>query len=283
LTAVCAGAVLLFITTAWYNSHAGFRTECAEHGTVNVAGADSVGRGIDGGVDITVLYDNYVCTQGTKADWGFSCIIQGTEQTILFDTGTKPSILAANINILEADLSEVKTVVLSHSHRDHTGGLGWFLEKNSHVKVVMPCEFSSSFTNDISEAGAVPVIAADAGPVCTDVFVSGCMGDRIKEQCLVINMKKGLIIVTGCSHPGIVSMIRKVRKEFSRPVYAVIGGFHLMSASDAEVETIIQAFRDLGVEKVGATHCTGDRQISIFKTAYAGDYLPMGTGRVLKF
>src|SRR4030043_1807559 len=73
-------------------------------------------------IRFTVLYDNYLYKEGTKADWGFSCLIEGTEKTILFDTGTQPQTLMHNVEVLGVDLKKVDQVVISHDHGDHTGG-----------------------------------------------------------------------------------------------------------------------------------------------------------------
>ena len=74
-------------------------------------------------IKMTILYDNYIFTEGTKSDWGFACLIEGTEKTILFDRGTKSDILWYNVEKLNADLSKVEQIVISHNHGDHTGGL----------------------------------------------------------------------------------------------------------------------------------------------------------------
>ena len=85
-------------------------------------------------ISITILYDNYVFTEGLKSDWGFSCLLTGAEKTILFDTGTKGELLLENIEKMK-DPRDVDIVVISHNHRDHTGGLLAFLGKNSDVSV----------------------------------------------------------------------------------------------------------------------------------------------------
>jgi 7,8-dihydropterin-6-yl-methyl-4-(beta-D-ribofuranosyl)aminobenzene 5'-phosphate synthase len=118
--------------------------------------------------------------------------------------------------------------------------------------------------------------------ICTDVYSTGEMGIQIKEQSLILNTKKGLIIVTGCSHQGIVEILEQAKKLFDRPIYLVFGGFHLGGMPDAKVEKIIQSFMEHGVEKCGATHCTGDRPIELFKNAFGENYVPMGTGRILE-
>jgi len=118
--------------------------------------------------------------------------------------------------------------------------------------------------------------------ICSNVYSTGEMGDRIKEQSLIINAKKGLIIVTGCSHQGIVNILKRAKKLFNKPIHLVFGGFHLGDMKDAELGAIIRNFKEMGVTKCGATHCTGDRPIELFKKAFGDNYVPMGTGKILK-
>jgi glyoxylase-like metal-dependent hydrolase (beta-lactamase superfamily II) len=110
----------------------------------------------------TVLYDNYVFKEGTKADWGFSCLIEGAEKTILFDTGTKPGILSYNVAALGVDLKQVDLVVLSHAHEDHTGGLPAVLGVKPGVEVLFPVSFGTAFAGKVAKAGAKPRPVADS-------------------------------------------------------------------------------------------------------------------------
>jgi metal-dependent hydrolase (beta-lactamase superfamily II) len=118
--------------------------------------------------------------------------------------------------------------------------------------------------------------------ICSNVFSTGEMGEAIKEQSLILNTKKGLIIVTGCSHQGIVEIIKHADKLFDKAICLVFGGFHLGGKPEAELQEIITSFKEIGVEKCGATHCTGDQAIEMFKKAYGENYIPMGTGRILE-
>jgi 7,8-dihydropterin-6-yl-methyl-4-(beta-D-ribofuranosyl)aminobenzene 5'-phosphate synthase len=123
----------------------------------------------------------------------------------------------------------------------------------------------------------------EAVAVCDHVYLTGQMGTGIKEQSLIVNTPPGLVIVTGCSHQGIVNIVKKTKELLNRDVYLVFGGFHLMGHSEEQVKAIIKDFRELGVQKCGATHCTGDRAIQMFKDAYGDDYVEIGSGRVLHF
>ncbi len=101
------------------------------------------------------------------------------------------------------------------------------------------------------------------------------------EQALVLETPPGLVVITGCAHPGIVRMLEVVKAQYDRPIYMVLGGFHLVTAPADEIAAIVQRFRALGVRKVGATHCTGDTAIAAFRRVYGDDYVPMGVGRVI--
>ncbi len=230
----------------------------------------------------TVLYDNYLHLDGTKADWGFSCLIEGTEKTILFDTGTQPEILMHNAKVLNVDLKNVDQVVISHNHDDHTGGLSALLERNPKVTVFFPVSFPPEFRRRVEGLKAKAQQVDKPIEICRNVYLTGEMGDEIKEQSLIIDSPKGLIIVTGCSHQGIVNILRRAKEILDRPIHLVFGGFHLGNRSEAEMKEIIAAFKQLKVEKCGATHCTGDGPIAMFKQAFGENYLPMGAGKVIK-
>ena len=233
-------------------------------------------------IRITILYDNYLSSEGTKTDWGFSCIIEGTEKTILFDTGTKSDILFHNMNLLKKEPKAVELIVISPDHGDHTGGLYSFLDKNNRVSVYFPTSFFGKYTKKVNEKGAKALQVIKPVEVCKDVFLTGEMGIRIKEQSMILDTSKGLVVLTGCAHPGIVSIVKRAKEILDKKIYLVLGGFHLLQESEAEVKDIINAFRKLGVLKVGATHCTGDRAIELFKEAYSQNFVRLGTGKVIE-
>ena len=231
---------------------------------------------------MTILYDNYVFTEGTKSDWGFACLIEGTENIMLFDTGTKSDVLWYNIQKLNTDLSKVEQIVISHNHGDHTGGLKSVLEKKSDVTVYLPFRFPGGFVDGVEGKGAKVKIADKPQEICKNVHLTGKMGTEIIEHSLILDTPKGLVIVAGCSHQGIVNILKKAKEILDKEIYLVFGGFHLMRHSDEQVKEIIQEFKNLGVKKCGATHCTGDRAIALFKEAFGENYVPMGVGKVIE-
>lgn len=236
-----------------------------------------------GSIKITILYDNYCALEGTKTDWGFSCLVEGADKTILFDTGTQGDILWHNIKALKVDIDKVDLIVISHMHGDHTGGLNSVLEKNPRVTVYLPASAPEAFVQGVQKAGASVERAKDPQEISRNVYLTGEMRGPANEQSLFLETSQGLVIVTGCAHPGIVSIIKKAMEIIPKKPYAVLGGFHLGGKSKEEILAIIQEFRKAGVSKCGPTHCTGDQAIGLFKEEYGQDFLAMGTGRVLEF
>ncbi len=230
---------------------------------------------------VTILYDNYVHSKGMRSDWGFSCVVMGMEKNILFDTGTRGDLLLSNMEKLKVEPKDIDVIVLSHNHRDHTGGLLSFLGKNSDVLVYLPPSCPDAFARDVKRTGARVAAPKAFVKICEDVYLTGPMGEMIKEQSMIVDTANGAVVVAGCSHPGIVSIVQTVKAKLARELHLVFGGFHLLGKSEAEIKDIIAALKKLGVQNVGPTHCTGERAIKLFKQAYGPEFVQMGVGRVL--
>ena len=234
-------------------------------------------------ITVTILYDNTAFAPETQPDWGYSCLIQGTEKTILFDAGTKPDVFFRNVETLDVDLSDVEIVVISHEHGDHTGALPRFFEGKTNVSVYHPVSFTDEFVTSVKQANAMPVAVTQPVEIVKDVYLTGEMGNKIREQSLILKTGEGLVVITGCSHPGIVEILERVEEILDENIYMAFGGFHLLRHSDEEVSEIIGRFQQLGVKKCGAMHCTGNEQIDSFQEAYGENFVPMGVGKVLSF
>ncbi len=236
---------------------------------------------------LTVLYDNYTAAEGTQADWGFSCLAEGGGKSILFDTGTKTSILKANTAALKVDLSRMDMVVISHLHGDHIGGLEWVLSHKKGIPVYLPASADDAFLTEVKGWGGCPVRVKEAIKLCDRIFLTGEMpadfNPEFTEQSMIFVTVKGSVVLTGCAHPGIVAIARRASEMIPGKLYACLGGFHLVNKNEEHVQGVLAEFRKLGVECCGATHCTGDKAIAAIRDAYAEHYLPLGVGRVLEF
>jgi 7,8-dihydropterin-6-yl-methyl-4-(beta-D-ribofuranosyl)aminobenzene 5'-phosphate synthase len=231
-----------------------------------------------GGIEITVLYNNVPHTPGCVCQWGFACLIRGTEDTILFDTGGDGRVLLANMERLGVNPYEIDCVVLSHSHGDHTGGVTTLLPHLRPVRWYIPADFVGRFRKSLERAGHTVIAVTEQVEICPAVFSTGELGSAIKEQSLIVESEVGLIVITGCAHPGIVYITATARKLRNQDIHLVLGGFHLGSYSEAELARIVGQLQALGVEKVAPSHCTGDKAIRLFADTWKGDCLSSGCG-----
>ncbi len=233
-------------------------------------------------VTITVLYDNTTACAGAQSGWGFSCLVQGLSEAVLFDTGADGDLLLANMDLLQVTPREIDVVVLSHDHRDHTGGLAAVIAANPDLTVYYPATFSHRTIAPalIAGAGLVPVEAAvSPAPGLT---VTSPLGSPA-ESGLLVDTGKERVLLVGCAHPGVVEMTAAASVIAGGPVTAVMGGFHLGSASAEQVEQVIQGLQELGVERCGPAHCTGEAAIARISAAFGEGTLPMGAGSILTF
>jgi 7,8-dihydropterin-6-yl-methyl-4-(beta-D-ribofuranosyl)aminobenzene 5'-phosphate synthase len=235
-------------------------------------------NGIDKPVTIKVVYDNYVKVAGLKSDWGYSIVIEGLEKGILFDTGTKPDIFEYNFNKMSLDADRIDLIVFSHEHGDHTEGLPAFVKMKKDIPVIIPFSFSDAFKSKMVSFGLIPVLVKEPAKICENLYTSGEFTYQIPEQALVLNTRNGLIVMTGCSHPGIIEMLKEIKSTFKKNIYMVFGGFHLLEKSENETDQIISEMKALGVVKCGAAHCTGNSQIKMFKEAFGENYFELGVG-----
>jgi len=186
---------------------------------------------------VTIVYDNESRKHGLKADWGFSCLIEVENMPpILFDTGAIGSILLHNMRELEIAPEAIGIIVISHAHWDHTGGLQDILRLNKDAQVYLP----KSFMLPIS--GRKVVVVGDATQIGENVFTTGEL--KGMEQSLAVSTDKGVLVIVGCSHPGVGHII-DAAAEFGE-VYGIIGGLH--GFSDFE--------RLKGLSLIYPCHCT---------------------------
>ena len=231
---------------------------------------------------LTVLYDNNPYDPRLRTAWGFSCLVTLNSTTILFDTGGDGRLLAENMAKLGVNIGSIQVIVLSHVHGDHTGGLAAVLEANDNVTVYLPASFPSSFKAGIERYGIRIVEIHQAVKVCDCAATTGVLGTGVEEQSLLVKTSDGLMVITGCAHPGVVNIVRKAKELTGDEVYLAIGGFHLASRSENEITRIISEMKELGVRKVAPVHCSGDTARRLFKESFGADYVEAGVGKILQ-
>jgi 7,8-dihydropterin-6-yl-methyl-4-(beta-D-ribofuranosyl)aminobenzene 5'-phosphate synthase len=262
---------------------------------------------------ITVIYDAFGKSPGMQEDWGYAALIEYAGKRILFDTGNNPDVLARNAKAKNIDLSSLDFVVMSHRHGDHMGGLAYVLSVNPHVLIYAPRESFGVYGSDLPGtfyrkdaslpaeqryyAGAPPDVMrfGSAWPganfrlvdknteiipgISLVTLVSEKTGTlELRELSLAINTPEGLVIVVGCSHPGIDKIVQAATAINPR-VHLVVGGLHLVVANDQDVQKAVAALHDtLKVEYVAPGHCTGEPAFGALKQAYGDRYLYAGLG-----
>jgi len=233
-------------------------------------------------ITVTILFDNYAATEGLRAAWGFAALLETPDHTVLFDTGNEGGPFMENLAALGKDPAAIESVVISHAHWDHTGGLQALLETGITPRLFVLSAFAEEVRSLVPEG--IEVIETQAGQeIMPGVRSTGLMGVEIPEQALFLETGAGAVVLTGCAHPGVVAMAEKAQELGAGPLHAVLGGFHLMEATDEQLQGILARFRELGVQKAGPTHCSGEHTVDVFREAYGAEFVELGSGRVLTF
>lgn len=268
---------------------------------------------------VTILYDAIGKSAELKHGWGYSALIEYGGRRILFDTGGRLNDFAANVTSLGLDLSRLDFVVLSHRHGDHTSGLHHVLKVNPGVKIYTPAEQQNFHTP--SSPGLVNMIKrrVDSAPEDMHYFdgkypqevasdspwpdanfaqiktpvevlpgfwlfstVSDVTGTKeMNEVSMAVKTPQGLVVIVGCSHPGIEKILEAAVKIEPR-VYSVFGGFHLAEVADTDVSSLVARFHDKWkFERVAAGHCTGEFAFSEFNRIYGTKYDRAVVGAVI--
>ena len=227
-------------------------------------------------ITLISVYDNYQVNPELKTAWGFGSIVKTEKENILFDTGGNSEILLFNMEKLGIEPKSIDKVVISHIHGDHVGGLEGFLKENNEVLVFIPISFPDSIRNMIKNYGADFIDVSEPIKISESVWSTGELYGPPEEQSLVIVSINGLIIITGCGHPGVVKITKFAKKMFpEEEVYLVMGGFHHPPLS------VVREFKKLGVKKVAPSHCTSDPAIEAFKEEYKDDFIKNGIGKII--
>jgi len=245
-----------------------------------VAGAASAGEAER--LRLTVVFDNVGGRSGLVPGWGFACLVEAPGNTLLFDTGADGAVLLANMQRLGHRADALNAVVLSHIHADHTGGLAAVLAAKPGLDVWLPATFPAAFMREIAQRGALVHAVRAGGPLLGPFASTGPLDHGLTEQALIVDTARGLVVITGCAHPGIVHIAETAMQATARPIYLLIGGFHLLHADAGHVDDVIARLQALGVERVAPSHCTGAAAIARFRRAWGERFVDGGLGAVLE-
>ncbi|NWF53149.1 MAG: MBL fold metallo-hydrolase, partial [Nitrospirae bacterium] len=156
------------------------------------------------------------------------------------------------------------------------------IERNPKVIVYIPKSFPDSFKKEVKGHGIKLIEVQLPMKICKGIYSTGELGSDIKEQSLIVQDESGLIVITGCAHPGIVNVVNKVKGLFKEDIFLLVGGFHLGGKNKNELKIIASALKKAGVRNVGPCHCTGDIAREILMQEYQKNFINVGVGRVIK-
>lgn len=268
-------------------------------------------------IQITALMENTACTPAFTPEHGLSLYIMTPKHRLLFDTG-QTGTFADNAAKLGVDLSRVDALIVSHGHFDHGGGIGRFLEANDHAPIYVNHNALGSFYNakgkyiglslpfaDHPELAERLVLTKDETVIDEELALYTCnersrryrtdsaglteeTAGKIRradpflhEQYLLIRAGKKRILISGCSHKGILNLLEWFHPDI------LIGGFHFMNLP---VEEGYTAALDQAAEVLGkydaeyyTCHCTGIPQYHYLKSRMGEKLHYLSTGETLKF
>ena len=266
---------------------------------------------------ITILYDAFGKEAAMTKDWGYAALVEINGKRILFDTGNDPAIFAKNIKTKGINLTKLDFVVLSHRHSDHVGGLSYLLRANPKVKIYAPKDgMFGIFGGDVTSKfyrkdealpaemryyGATPPEIIKFGTVfpraniqvidkTTELapgitliaLVSDMPGTKeMKELSLAIDTADGIVLIVGCSHPGIENIVAEAAK-INPQIHFIAGGFHLVTAEDKAIERIATTLHDTyKVDYIAPGHCTGEPAFAALQGTFGDHYVYAGLGTTL--
>ena len=247
------------------------------------------------GIRITTLSEN-TANLGLIGEWGLSILIEADGLRILFDTGQSFSV-THNARVLKVDLSKIDKLILSHGHFDHTGGLREVLSQTAGVDIIahpdvlnpkfavrddtemsigspfdrkeledMGARFNLTkepvwLTDNIVTTGEIPMVT-DYEQVDSGMFIKD--GESLQPDPLIddlamaIRTEFGLTVILGCAHRGMINIIRRLQELTGEErVYCVVGGTHLLNATNERLTKTVTDLRKTGIQRLGVSHCTG--------------------------
>lgn len=267
---------------------------------------------------ITIVHDAFGKPSTLRRDWGFAAVIEQGPLRILFDTGNHASTFADNARALGVDLAALDFAVISHRHGDHTSGLNHLLAVRPDLPIFTPQETYGVFGSSLPGSffprcvslprymrywdGRPPDEIRHGSPWADARFtwvdtqreiapgvhvvpvVSDMPGTReLRELALALVTPRGLVLVAGCSHPGI-ERIAEAAQSIDTRIDCIFGGLHLVTTAESEVERVATALRErIGVRRIAPGHCTGEVAFAALQRHFGADYLFAGLGETIDF
>jgi 7,8-dihydropterin-6-yl-methyl-4-(beta-D-ribofuranosyl)aminobenzene 5'-phosphate synthase len=230
---------------------------------------------------LTLIAEGSTKWQRLIKHWGLSILI---DDDILFDTFGKPDYVLGQLSRLSVDINKIKNIVISHDDWDHVTGLWKILERNNSATIYVCPNFSPDIKAKIKWYGARFIEVDRLVEIRNGIYVSGELkggsrgGVALPEQYLAIKTPKGVVVITGCAHPGIVEIVQHAKEAFHSDIRLLIGGFHLKDNSDRANLDIVSKLKEIGVRQIIPLHCTGNGAKKILIQEYGPDCISIDSG-----
>jgi 7,8-dihydropterin-6-yl-methyl-4-(beta-D-ribofuranosyl)aminobenzene 5'-phosphate synthase len=238
-------------------------------------------------IKILMVYNNIGSFKNLESAWGLSIWIEDRDTAILFDTGGDPTLMLRNLSKSKIDTKKLSKIVISHNHWDHIKGLSMILEKSKNKPDIFVPRFDLGIFKTMHPKAKLIGIES---PIQINDFLwstgqmkgSTVWGD-IHEQSVIIDRDGSIILLTGCSHPGIIEIVEKTKKIHpGKNLNLIIGGFHLLQHSTQQIKEISAKLNKLQVDKLAPSHCTGETAINIFKDEWKEKFIDFNIGNILE-
>lgn len=254
---------------------------------------------------ITTLVENTAGEHhALVSEHGISFLVEKDDRRILFDTGQSDAYLY-NAMQLNIDMSKVDTVILSHGHYDHSGGFRYLSEVSEYYHVWMNETFfdekygiretaydylGNNFDETFLIDNSIPYsfVTEPTREIAPGIYIvssferkhdeeeinprfmirkdSSFVTDPFDDEILLaLDTEKGMVVLLGCAHPGMMNMLDTVKQAFKKPIAAVLGGTHLVEAKGERLRRSLEYLQDPDLLIAGVSHCTGKEAMEKLK------------------
>ena len=235
-------------------------------------------------LEIRVIYDNTSARSDVQADWGFAAVVTLRERRVLFDSGTKPELFLTNLEKMEVDPSSITQAVISHQHPDHRNGIYKLFPLHPSIRIHFLKAFYEKAYEEATAVGMTPNRVTGPFEVEPGVYSTGMIAGDPPEQSLAVETSKGIVLLVGCGHPGVVNIVETVERQRGvDSIRLVLGGFHMLRQNEDEINSKIAKLKQLNVRRVMPAHCSGDLAKRLFQEAYGVNFETLGAGKVVRF
>lgn len=224
---------------------------------------------------ISIIVDNY-SREGFLSEWGLSLYIETDYWSMIFDADTNSRVLATNLSRLGIDLNNVDFAFLSHHHGDHYGGFKYIGRVRPNLRIFIP----PGDTEYLRSWGLNPVVINKSEVIAENAWSTGPLNLAlwsIREHAFTFYVEgKGLVVVVGCSHPGLLKLVKKAMEVSGKnDIYLVIGGFHELDCDEADELANVTKY-------IAPLHCSSSSVREYIRNKYSDKYLELRGGDVIK-